>query len=185
MNQKIVLINGNPFSGKDELNLFFTELSEELKSKNIPVKEYSLSELNIKSCIGCWDCWWKTPGLCRQKDDASPILKEIINSDLTVFLSPLIMGMYSSKLKIFHERLIPLLHPYIEIRNNESHHRKRYPKYPKLACIFEKGDTTMEEIENVRYILDRLALNFHSKIEYFNTIDQLNPKEISHEISYF
>ncbi len=184
MTKKVVLVNGNPESGENSLNLFSAELNKELKKNGITTKHHILSEKQIKSCIGCWDCWWKTPGVCRQKDDASEILKDIINADITVFLSPLIMGMYSAKLKIFHERLIPLLHPYIEIRNNESHHRKRYPKYPKLAFIFENRDATDEEINNVKYILDRLSLNFHSNIEYFHSIEQINPKSASHEISH-
>jgi multimeric flavodoxin WrbA len=185
MIKKIVLVNGNPESGKDELNDFYSELESELKENGYRASAYKLSELEIKSCIGCWDCWWKTPGVCRQNDDVSPLLKEIINSDLTLFLSPLTMGMYSSKLKIFHERLIPLLHPYIEIRNQENHHIKRYPKYPKLAFVFEKGDTTNEEWENISYILDRFAINFHSQIRYLNTIDKVNPKTVSYEIGHF
>lgn len=22
----------------------------------------------IKACLGCWTCWWKTPGRCVHKD---------------------------------------------------------------------------------------------------------------------
>ena len=42
----------------------------------------------------------------------------------------------SAKLKTVNDRSIPLVHPYIEIVNDECHHIKRYDEYPKLARIF-------------------------------------------------
>ena len=184
MIQKIVIVNGNPESGESNLNSFLIETVNQLKESGISTACYSLSEKNIKSCVGCWDCWWKTPGICRHKDDAPQLLKDIINSDLVIFSSPMIMGMYSALLKIFHDRLIPLVHPYIEIRNGENHHIKRYPKYPKIGVILENGDSSIEEIENVKFIFKRMALNFHSEIKIFKSVNQTNPKQISHEISH-
>ena len=184
MIQKIVIIDGNPELNETQLNLFLCELEKSLSSSGFSVIFHSLSEKEIKSCVGCWDCWWKTPGICRHKDDAPQILKDIINSDLVIFSSPMIMGMYSSLLKFFHDRIIPLLHPYIEIKEGENHHKKRYPKYPKMGIILENGDSSIEEIENVKYIFKRMALNFHSEVKFFKLINQTNPKEISHEISH-
>ena len=28
------------------------------------LKVYNSNDTNIKDCIGCWSCWWKSPGIC-------------------------------------------------------------------------------------------------------------------------
>lgn len=56
MIQKIVIVNGNPESGESNLNSFLIETVNQLKESGISTACYSLSEKNIKSCVGCWDC---------------------------------------------------------------------------------------------------------------------------------
>lgn len=184
MQQKIVIINGNPAADKYQLNGFLAELEENLTSLGSDVISHLLSEKKIKSCVGCWDCWVKTPGICRHKDDNPEILKDIINSDLVIYSSPVIMGMYSALLKMFQDRMIPLIHPYIDIEDGESRHRERYPKYPESAVILEKGDATQSEIENIKSILQKTFRNFSGGVKLFELIEQTNPKEISHAISH-
>lgn len=184
MIRKIVLINGNPEKGKNPLNQFQKELKKLLEAEGFSVDYEALTEKEIKSCVGCWDCWWKTPGVCRHKDDVPELLKKLINADLIIYASPLIMGMYSGLLKAFHDRIIPLVHPYIEIREGECHHQKRYPDYPKMGVLIEERDSTKEEIENVQHIFDRIAINFHSEVIIFASANQKSAKDISHAISH-
>ncbi len=183
MIRRIVIINGNPAPDKYRLSTFLAELEERLIASGLSVIHHSLSEKEIKTCIGCWDCWWKTPGICRHKDDEPQLLKDIINSDLVIYASPVIIGMYSGLLKLFQDRTIPLIHPYIEIKNGLSHHKKRYPKYPETAVILERGDATKGEIECIREIFNHVASNYHSDLKIFQTIEQSNPKEICNAIS--
>ena len=35
----------------------------------------------INGCIGCTDCWIKTPGICLVNDDFNQIFMDFINSD--------------------------------------------------------------------------------------------------------
>lgn len=181
---KIVIVNGNPSPETTSLETGLRDLSENLKEKGHTVKIITLKDKKIKSCSGCFDCWWKHPGLCRHDDDVKPVMKDIILSDFVIFAAPMIMGMYSALLKRLQDRLIPLIHPYIEIREGESHHEKRYDKYPKLGILLDKRDSTEEEFENVRYIYDRIAINFHSKVLFFQDLDNLDPKLINNAISH-
>lgn len=32
---------------------------------------YEAQQTAIMDCIGCWSCWWKTPGKCALKDNMS------------------------------------------------------------------------------------------------------------------
>jgi len=138
--------------------------------------------MNLHYCTGCWSCWWKTPGKCSIKDDAEPIFKSVINSDFFIFASPLIAGFTSSLLKKITDRFIVLLHPYIELKNGENHHRKRYTKYPDFGLILKNESVTdHEDIEIISDIYDRLAINFHCKKKYLKCIDQVKPKDIVYE----
>ncbi|MCY1718851.1 flavodoxin family protein [Prolixibacteraceae bacterium Z1-6] len=184
MNKKIVILNGDNLSGKTPVNDYLSELEQLLTENGEEVRSFVIRDKNVKQCVGCFDCWVKTPGCCRFQDDVEEILRAVIRADLLLFASPLILGMYSAVLKRFQDRMIPIIHPYLEIVNNECHHKKRYPKYPKLGFIFDEKDASPEEIKNVHFIHQRMVLNLHSELSYFESVQQKNPKELSHEISH-
>jgi hypothetical protein len=33
-----------------------------LSEQNSRTTVFPLAEMKLHYCIGCWDCWWKTPG---------------------------------------------------------------------------------------------------------------------------
>ena len=138
MSKKIAIVNRSPKDYKWLPETFVLKIINEIISESTQISYFNLNEKEIKSCIGCWDCWWKTPGLCRHADDANEILKAIINSDLVIYVSPLLLGMYSAMLKKFHDRTIPLIHPYVEIRNKEVHHKKDIQNIRKWVLLSMK-----------------------------------------------
>lgn len=118
--------------------------------------------------------------MCK-KDEGEVIFRAVINSDFIIFASPLIAGFTSAMLKKVQDRLIVLLHPYLEIIHDESHHRKRYDKYPEFGVIIDKEENTNEEdIKIVKEIYDRLAINFHSKQRFIKFVDEVSPYDIEH-----
>jgi multimeric flavodoxin WrbA len=136
-------------------------LEEELGNAGWAVESVLLHEIEIRSCIGCFKCWDTTPGLCFQKDEAQDILKKIIRTDLLIFLTPLTFGGYSSELKKIIERMLGLLQPGMTIIEGESHHLKRYERYPSLLAlgITEIQDDEEEQIFNT--LIERHRLNFY------------------------
>jgi hypothetical protein len=169
---KITIINGENKSSTGSFTRYMAEVTAHLQKVN-SVDLFSLAEMHIKYCRGCWTCWWKTPGICAIKDDAPEIFKSAINSDLLVFSSPVTAGFTSSVLKKITDRLIVLLHPYIMIREKECHHRKRYDRYPDIGLIVEKDNITDEEdIRIIADIYDRIAVNFHSKMRFLMIKDE-------------
>lgn len=184
MSNKIVILNGENDSAESPINEYLFGLENLLRKEGIDVKSFVIRDKNVKQCVGCFDCWLKTPGICRFKDDVEEMLHEIIKSDLLLFASPLIMGMYSASLKRFQDRMLPIIHPYLALVNNECHHKKRYPKYPKLGFIYDENDATAEEIENVRFIHQRMVLNIHSELILFESVKHTGTKKLYHEISH-
>jgi hypothetical protein len=85
------------------------------------------------------------------------------------------MGFVSSLLKKAMDKMIPLVHPYIEIVNGENHHQKRYPHYPGLALVLEKDDKSDEEdLEIISDIFRRLAINFKSDLQFVEIMEADN-----------
>ena len=182
---KITILNGEMSHGQTALSQYLQQLEEKLQLVSY-VEMFTLSTMDLYYCIGCWDCWWKTPGKCVFKDDGEKIFKSVITSDLVIFASPLIAGFTTSMLKKITDRLIVLLHPYIEIRNKECHHKKRYEKYPDLGLILQReGDTDEEDLKIVKDIYMRIALNFHGELKFMKTTDIDNVEETAYEISTF
>lgn len=129
---------------------------------------FTLRQMDIRYCTGCWSCWLKTPGECPLKDEMPKILRSVIHSDLTVFVSPIVMGFVSKYIKRASDRLIPLVHPYIEIYKNECHHVSRYDKQPKLGLmLLKEQDSDFQcDIDIITDIYKRTAINFKSSLAF-------------------
>jgi multimeric flavodoxin WrbA len=161
---KITILNGNPYADHVAFDNYLRDLSQHLELHHHTVNVFNLREMDIKHCIGCFSCWVKTPGKCITKDNSDGICRAYINSDLILFASPVIMGFTSALLKKTHEKLLPLVHPYLEFVQTEVRHLSRYEKYPLTALLLEKGnDTDEEDIKIISDIYRRDAVNFKTQ----------------------
>jgi multimeric flavodoxin WrbA len=144
-------------------------------NKNAVFSVNSTNDIEIKNCIGCWSCWWKTPGKCAIKDKSEIFYKEYINSDEVVILFDTVNGFIDGNGKTFLDRLIQHFLPYIKLRNGECGHLKRYDTYPVFNFCFEKNGLNKEEIEVIRNYLARTAYHFQSpcrEVVYDNNVIQ-------------
>ena len=179
---KITLLNANHSPENYITENFVNDLQTQLTNDGHECSTFVLRKMELAFCIGCWTCWWKTPGECGIKDDIVKILPELVKSDLLLFVSPLIMGFPTSLLKKTQDRLIPNLLPYIELVDGECHHAKRYENYPKIGLIVQPEiDTDEKDLQIIKKIYQRFSLNFKSKLAIFSIIKDV--KEISNEIN--
>lgn len=180
---KITILNGNPNADNVKFDNYLKELSDLLKSRKHTVTIFKLRETDIRYCIGCFGCWVKTPGECIVADGSRDICREYINSDFVLFASPIIMGFTSALLKKAHDKLIPLIHPYLEIVQNEFHHLSRYDKYPLIGLLLEKEKGTDEEdIKIISDIYMRDVINLKTSFCFTRFTD--DPiEEVANEIN--
>lgn len=155
-----LILNGS-LPGQDELEPIQRILEETLADSKANVESVILHESDIRTCIGCFRCWGTTPGECFQKDDAPEIVKKVIRSDLVVFLTPLTFGGYSSELKKIIERMLGLLQPGMLIYKGETHHFKRYERYPSVLAIALTESKDEEAIRIFKKLGERHSLNFY------------------------
>ena len=128
-----------------------------------PLKIVRLGEQSITACIGCWNCWVKTPGQCVMKDEMAASYPDYINSDTVILLMDTAQGFISHLSKAFIDRTIPHYHPYIEIINGECHHAARYNCYPDLVFYYDTEGLTNKEEQVIEDYLYRTAYHFKSK----------------------
>ncbi|MCF8358135.1 MAG: flavodoxin family protein [Prolixibacteraceae bacterium] len=175
----ITIVDGSP-NGNN--NTYPVELAELLKKTGHDVTLFEARNMNINYCTGCWSCWWKTPGICTHQDDMPQLYKSYLKSDLVIHYSPMLAGFISSKLKTINDRSIPLVHPYMAMVNNESHHQKRYSKYPKLGLILNRNGADNEDLDITRDLYSRLSINLKTNLSLFATTEKTQ-EEIIDEIN--
>jgi multimeric flavodoxin WrbA len=180
---RIVLLNGNPLENDQAFEQYLGKLLNALEAKGHQVVHLKLGEMNIAYCNGCWGCWVKTPGECLTQDDSAIVCRELIHSDLALMASPVIMGFTSALLKKVNDKMIPIVHPYTLIDQNEVHHKPRYSHYPRLALLLQKGaDTDDEDIQLISEIYSRTALNMKTTLA-FTCLTQQPIEEVCDEIN--
>src|SRR5690606_3517069 len=108
---------------------------DRLVSRGEKVQTWTLRDEKVAYCLGCFECWTKSPGICRIDDAGRAIAASIIAGDLVVYLTPVTFGGYSSALKKAVDRSICLVSPFFTQIDGEVHHQPRYDRYPALLGI--------------------------------------------------
>ena len=179
---KVVILNGNPDADDRAFDDYLERLSAALTSDGHGVTVFTLREMEIQYCTGCFGCWVKTPGECVVADESRDVRRAAIHADLVLWASPVIMGFYSALLKKAADKYIPLLHPYIVVDQGEAHHLARYDRYPLAGLLLGKGpDTDDEDIAVIADIHRRTALNFKTTVPFVKLTDD-PVEEVAREI---
>lgn len=140
-----------------------TLVIKEFGNFTVPGADYlDLSKADHKNCIGCWTCWWKTPGICIYKD-LEGFYRNYVNADRAIIFAKLEHGFVSARLKTLLDRMIPIVLPYTVIQKGGSWHRPRYPKYPDIEFYYDSEFADEEESELLRDYIQKVFEQFHSK----------------------
>ena len=83
---KATLLNG-ALPGDDFVDGAGALLQDALQSQGWAVTSWTLRNEKIGYCLGCFECWTTTPGLCRIDDAGRDIARSVIQSDLAIYLT--------------------------------------------------------------------------------------------------
>ncbi|MFM7886652.1 MAG: hypothetical protein ACKPCM_08180 [Pseudanabaena sp.] len=137
-------------------------LIEEIHKTGGSVQSYHLQDIKMGSCVGCFGCWLKTPGICLEPDIGLEIAQAVVQSDTTLLITPVTFGGYSSEIKKIQDRWLPLVLPYFGLFHGETHHLPRYSRYPRLVGIGIQRQPNLEEAHLFKTLVGRNAINFHA-----------------------
>jgi multimeric flavodoxin WrbA len=158
---RAVLLNG-ALPGDTELDRLLNELYDALVSTGHIVQSFQLRDIPLAYCRGCFECWKKTPGVCRTKDAGPVIAKAIAQSDVLANITPITFGGYSSELKKALDRCICLVSPFSKRIHGEVRQRARYDHYPFLLTYGMLPEPDAEQERIFRLLVQRNAINLHA-----------------------
>jgi len=157
---KALVLNGTE---EDEASkTVYKIMTEELENSGLMVDMLILRDMEIASCLGCFGCWIKSPGICVIDDAGRDVAKKIIQSDLVIFFTPVTFGGYSSELKKAVDRLVQNISPFFAKINGEVHHKPRYEKYPSLLGLGMLPEPDEECERLFKTLVRRNAINMYS-----------------------
>ena len=130
----ILLINGSPKGERSNTyklaKAFISGMVETEKEKakhNEPmVEKLEVNKLQIKSCLGCFGCWNKTPGKCVIQDDMQMALEKMLWADVIIWSFPLYYFNVPGGLKTLIDRQLPMALPFMVEGAEGGSHPMRY-----------------------------------------------------------
>ena len=159
---KAILLDGSIRSNAVS-DRFNTLTLQNLYKLGYQVENIVLREKTIGNCAGDFYCWVRSPGLCNIKDDNIAIAESIINSDLVIYLTPITFGGYSSTLKKMVDHQIQTISPFFAVIEGETHHQKRYERYPDFAVIGYSAENNLASEAVFKQLVRRNAINFYAE----------------------
>lgn len=150
-------------------NRLLTSFGNGLQDSKCIVHSYNLKELNIDHCKSCFHCMHNKPGICSIKDDMANIYEHLKTSDLLVIGTPLYTDSMSSRMKIFFDRCIAAMQPFIheDIYGRFRHSFTwRMPEY--FILISTSGFPETENFNALELTVKAQAYNFGS--EYITSL---------------
>lgn len=132
----ILVINGSPNGAQGNTEVLVQQFLAGAREAGASQTEVIyLKDKEVNSCIGCFTCWTKTPGVCVHQDDMPAILEKIRKADLIVCASPLYVYTVSGLMKDCMDRLIPIAQPFVEVKDGVCSHPARYKDAPKKYML--------------------------------------------------
>jgi multimeric flavodoxin WrbA len=146
---KVFAINSSPKMYKSNTSLILTPFLEGMEKAGATVEVDYVQQLNIKPCLGCFNCWLKTPGKCSHDDDMKSLFPKIAEADVLVLATPLYVDGMSGMMKNVLDRLIPMAEPFFEMRDGHCRHVIRYKNKidSKIVLVSNCGFWEMDNFD--------------------------------------
>ena len=126
--------------GKD----YTEQITALIKDKEVEIVD--TSDMKIVHCMGCNQCWLKTPGICAIKDDYEEIIKKLVETENLWIVSDTRFGFLDYKGKRVMDRIMPMLNMTVGFRDGWMRHEVRY--HPLNIGLLYKGDADQAIMED-------------------------------------
>ncbi len=141
------------------MNLLITDVDLDINFIESENSRYiDISKLKIANCLGCFNCWTRTPGKCIIRDDAVRVYPLIAKSKNLIYVTKIKFGTYDTPLKTLLERSLPIQQAFIRLYHGEAHHVQRDVEL-KNATIIVYGNISEEEKNLFKKLVDRNSHN--------------------------
>lgn len=161
---KIVAINGSHRGKNGNTDIMVEAFLKGARDAGAETVNILLAEKDIKYCLACKVCWFKTPGKCVLKDDMAEMISLIEGADIRVLATPLYFDNISSKLKAFMDRTMVTASPYWEQDEKGECRHLQNSVPPKLVMIANCGYPERSQFQVISHWIQRHARNINTEI---------------------
>jgi hypothetical protein len=179
----ILALNSSP-RGKEEskTELVLQKFLEGARRAGATADTLYLRNYRIRNCLGCFRCWFETPGRCVQKDDMTGELYDrFLAADVVVLASPLYHYNLNARMKTFIERTLPMIKPDFVDRGSKTGHPLRVERPPGIVALSVCAFPEMENFQalslNLKMIYGQaLVAEIYRHSSEFMAIPELAPQ---------
>jgi hypothetical protein len=176
----ILALNSSPRGqGESKTELVLQKFLEGARRAGATADTLYLRNYRVKNCLGCFACWFETPGRCVQEDDMTGELYDrFLAADMAVLASPLYHFNLNARMKAFIERTLPMLQPTFIDNGARTGHPLRVERLPRLValsvCAFPEPDNFQALSLNLRMIFGQaLVAEIYRHSSEFMTAPEL------------
>ena len=128
-----------------EAGVYTEQINALLANNDFDIEIIDAANMKIAHCMGCNQCWLKTPGVCAIKDDYETIIKKLVSADNVWLVSDTKFGFIDYRGKRILDRIMPMLNMYIVFRDGWMRHQLRY--HSLNVGVIYKGDGDQQMLE--------------------------------------
>lgn len=128
-----------------EAGVYTEQINALLANSDFDIEIIDAANMKIAHCMGCNQCWLKTPGVCAIKDDYETIVKKLVSADNVWLVSDTKFGFIDYRGKRILDRIMPMLNMYIVFRDGWMRHQLRY--HSLNVGVIYKGDGDQQMLE--------------------------------------
>lgn len=134
---RLLILNGSPKGSKSNTYRLTGAFLEGICQREpaTEVRNRIVKDLTIKSCLGCFACWNKTPGQCCRHDDMASIIDDMRWADVTIWSFPLYYFGIPGPLKNLMDRQLPMSLPFMTADSESGGHPARYDMNGKRTVV--------------------------------------------------
>ena len=145
---KVIAINSSPSMEKGNTAAILNPFLEGMREAGAEVEILYTKKLDINPCQGEFNCWFKTPGQCFQKDDMEIVRPRLWDADVWVLATPLYVDGMSGPMKNLLDRIIPSAQPFFELRDDHIRHPGRAEaRHRKMVLVSNCGFWEMDNFD--------------------------------------
>ena len=119
---QILALNASPRKTKGSTHRILNPFLEGAAEAGAIVETLMVRDLKVKPCLACLACWLRTPETCVQDDDMTEVLARARAADVWVLATPVYVDGMVGALKVVLDRMLPLIHPEMELREGHMRH---------------------------------------------------------------
>jgi len=163
---RVLGINGSPRGDQGITDMVMRRFLKGAEAAGAETDIIYPAKMKIAHCLGDLDCWLKTGGQCRHKDDMPMIALKYAMSDLLVFACPVYVDGMTSHMKKMFERFLCYSPPFVEYVDHRTVHPKAEAdvKDHKVVAISTCGFPEREHFEALSLHYKRLCQNLHAQL---------------------